>query len=475
MNRRHATDSREHPSRPNRRRGQTLIFLLMVMVILFFAAMWHFDLHKIIYVKTLSQNAGDAAALAAARWQGRTLNLVGDLNIVQAMALMDGDANSASAIAELQARLCYAGPMIAAMAAQQAAKHNRIHVNPRFTDYLRDHAEVVRNVYPSIFSDDGEMLFPEPFENAWSEYADMIDMLCDHGIAAGPDNMQLYHDVTGGHILLSPDFYNAVNASDWCWFYFNQPGLLENYSGYNYWPPLPEILPVPDPINSEIFGLGLQRWVHFEQLEAVPTMDELRVARALGETVITTNILEFSAVWYAYAPGIWTEWTVFAPGSGFPVVGPVYPVYDVAGADAAVRIEADAQRLTPGAGTDRVTWTAAAKPFGRLNDERADVHGLVLPAFEDVRLIAVNASSAPAGGAFNLAWREHVENHLPLYMEFGPSGLDNNCIYCSALIKWEVPAFRQGGSTWLDQNSASCYTTGGGPGGSPGGGTSTAH
>ncbi len=458
-----------------RQRGQTLIFLIMIVLVLFFLTMWHFDLHKIIYVKTLSQNAGDAAALAAARWQGETLNMIGDLNIAQAMALMSEDTETAASIADLQARLNYVGPLIGAMAAQQAAKHNRIYVNSRFTEYLREHAATVRNDYPFMFSEDGEMLFPEPFENAWSEYADMLDMLCNHGIAAAPDNMQRYRDSTGGHILLHPDFYDAVNGMDWCWFYFNQSGLLDNYTNYRWWPPLPELLPLFSPINSEIFGLGLQRWTFIDDLEAVDAMDEIRAERDLGDTVIDETILEIEATWYAYDPGRWSDWDIFASGSGFPVVGTVYPEYDVTGADVAIRIEAEADRLTPGADSDGITWTAAAKPFGTLGDDRVDIHGIVLPAFDDVRLIPVDASSAPAGGSFNLDWRDHIENHLPIYESQGPSALENSCRYCRALKTWEDPEFRRRGREWLAENSDTCYSVGTGGGGRSSGGTRRAH
>lgn len=458
----------------NRRHGQTLIFLLMVLLVLFFAAIWHFDLHKIIYVKTLSQNAGDAAALAAARWQGRTLNLIGDLNIVQAIALMNGDTDAAATVAELQARLCFAGPMIAAMASQQAAKHNRIYVNKQFTEYLEDHADTVRNVYPMMFNDDGEMLFPEPFENAWSEYADMIEMLCDHGIAAAPDNMQLYNDRTGGHILLNQDFYDAVNGRDWCWFYFNHSTLLEDYTDYTWWPPLPPLIPNPEPVNSEIFGLGLRRWTSIDTLATVDTMENLRTIRSLYGTEIDGTVMTFTATWYAYAPASWSEWTIFEPGTSFPIVGPVKPEYNVTGADAAIRIETETTRLTPGSGADTITWTAAAKPFGTLNDGLVNRYGIVLPAFSDVRLIAVDASSAPSGGSFNLEWRNHIENHLPPYMVSGPDVISSSCLFCQALITWEDPSFREEGCLWLEDNSHLCYTTGGS--GSPSsGGTRRAH
>ncbi len=453
--------------------GQTMIFLLMVMLVLFFVALWHFDLHRILHVKNLAQNAGDAAALAAARWQGRTLNMIGDLNIVQAMALMSGEPETASSVSEIQARLCFIGPIIGAMAAQQAAKHNRIHVNEQFTGILRRHASTVRNVYPFSFSTDGTMLFPEPFENAWAEYAGMIDMLCDHGIAAAPDNMRLYQDYAGGHILLHPDFYDAVNGRNWCWFYLNRPGLLDDYSGFRWWPPLPPVLPTAHPVNSEIFGLGLERLEVLDRLEAIGAMDDFRISRGLGETVIDEEVMEYEAAWYVYDARIWSAWSALSYAGGFPVVGPVHPEYDVAGADVAVRVIATAERLPPGEGSDRITWTAAAKPFGTLDGGRVNEYGIVLPAFNEVRLIPMDASSAPAGGHFDLEWREHIENHLPDYMEEGTSALSGACRYCDALRTWEDPDFRRQGSEWLEEYSHTCYTIGG-PGG-PGGGTRRAH
>jgi len=179
------------------RSGQTLIFLVLIVVILAFVAIWNFDLHKTVYVKTLSQNAGDAAALAAARWQGLTLNLIGDLNILQAVAWTEGDTDTASEIAALQARLCYVGPMIGFMASQQAAKNNGIYVNTRYTARVRQHAQDVRTVYPSL-GDDGRMMFEEPYPGCWQEYADMIETVADNGIAAGPDNARITRTIRVG-------------------------------------------------------------------------------------------------------------------------------------------------------------------------------------------------------------------------------------------------------------------------------------
>lgn len=458
------------------RSGQTLIFLVMIVVILAFVAIWNFDLHKTVFVKTLSQNAGDSAALAAARWQGLTLNLIGDLNIMQAVAWTEGDARSAGEIAALQARLCYVGPMIGFMAAQQAAKNNGIYVNQRYTQRVREHAQDVRTVYPSLGAD-GRMMFEEPYPGCWQEYADMIETVADNGVAAGPDNARYYMDYSGGHMLLAPAFYDAVAGEDWCWFLHNAYDMLLNYDGYQWWPPLPDRLPQPQPMNCEYFGLGLRRVDRVVDDSVVDLMNGLRADRGLSEIVIGNSVTSVTSVWYAYEGAFWGPWTAISPAGDwpFPVTGTVKPPYDYAGADAAARVEAEAQRLTPRSRASHITWSAAAKPFGRLGeDSLPTAAGIVLPAFHDVRLIPIDASSAPAGGAFNLDWRDHIEGHLPGYMQNGPdAGRAATCWYCAQLLTWENPLFRQRGIDWLEDYADTCQTYGGGGGG--GGGTRRGH
>ena len=99
--------------------------------------------------------------------------------------------------------------------------------------------------------------------------------------------------------------------------------------------------------------------------------------------------------------------------------------------------------------------------------------GIVLPAFHSVRLIPVDAASGPIGGAYNLLWREHIENHLPVYVDEGVVGIDSACWYCQQLQTWEQPDFRQLGMDWLSDTNHVCVHYGG-PGG-PGGGTRRGH
>ena len=458
------------------RSGQVLIFLVLVLVILAFVVLWNFDLHKILHVKSVTQNGGDAAALMAARWQGITLNLIGDLNLMQAVALSQGDAGTSSAVSNIQARLALAGPMIAFQAAQQAAKNNGIYVNPAFSAYVRAHAQTVRDDYTQISAEDGEMLFPEPYPGAWEEYAEMLERIADDGVAAGPDNARFYRDYAGEHMLLRIDFYEAIAGRNWCWFFHHAPGLLEDYENFFpcWWPPLPE-LPHVQYVNSEIFGLGLRR--------EISTLAELRpgstdlwgrvtaLASQRGIGSPATNALAARAAWYVYEPGRWSAWDALSPDGPdpFPAAGPVKPPYDYAGADAAVRIEGRVERLSPGAGgrtvTNTILWTAAAKPFGSLEGDRLpNGWDLVLPAFRRVGLIPVDASSAPSGGSFNLDWRRHIEEHLPRYMVRGP--LSEPCWYCRQLNVWENRQFRREGVAWLDQYSQRCTVSG--PGGGPG-------
>jgi hypothetical protein len=464
-----------------------MIFMILILVILVFVLLWNFDVHKILFVKFRSQNGGDAAAIAAGQWQGISLNLLGDLNVMRAVALMETlgggvDTNALASIDELQARLCYVGPMIALLNAQQAAKNNGIHNNDLYTAYLNGHVSKIRNDYPEFID--------EAYPGCLEEYATMLEQICASGIAAGPDNMQLYSDHIGGHTLLDKSFYDAIASRSWCWFYFNEYDLLQSYSNYIDWAPLPEV-GRQEPINSEFFSLHVAKTLpvvidpSVAATNRMVTIDRRRLpGLPYGSIVFFDDV---STVWYCY------DHTWMAPfamsQSNFPAAGDVVPKYDYAGADAAIRIETEAELRSPGAGAKDITWTAAAKPFGYLNeDENPTAFVIVLPAFHDICLIPVDAASGNSGGGFDLQWREHCEKHLPGYeddhggyhpgyMQIGPAALSPGCKYCRQLRTWENAAFRQSGLNWLKVNSRLCHVTegGGGSGGMATGGTRRGH
>ncbi len=483
------------PGRPPAAAGQTMIFMVVALVILAAALAWVFDVHSILHLKARAQNAGDAAALAAARWQALSLNLVGDLNILQALAVAAGDTNASARISDTQARLCFAGPLVGLLAAQQAAKNNRFYSHAEFTAQLQAHAALVGQTYAAETN-----VFPEPYPGAWADYGGMLSNLAAQGVSAGPDNTRYFSDVSSAHWLLGRGFYEAVAGRDWCWFYWNGMALLQTYLGVQSWPPLPSAPAAPDTANSEIFGLDLAPWSGSLPggAAAVPRIDALRAARGLGDTPVSNAAAGAAATWYRYR---WTAWTALAPAQRFPVLPlRVKPDQDYAGADAVVRVEAPhaARRSAPmpglrpflartapaAAALERevapapATWTAAAKPIGSLSADgrpvRPDAYGLVLPAFRRVRLIPVDAATAATAAAYDLAWRTHITEHLDLYLQSGPAGLDAGCWYCQQLMTWETPAFRQEGALWLSDTNNVCEHRHGGPGG-PGGGTRRGH
>jgi len=454
------------------KRGQAIIFLIMALVILFFAVIWNVDLHKIVGIRSISQNAGDSAALMAARWQGIALNLIGDLNIMQAVAIANGQPDTAADITNLQARICFIGPMIGLMASQQAAKNNRIYANDGYG------VRITEEFIPTVVSlvNSGRQ---EAYDGAWSDLLDIMRILQHEGAAAMAE--PLWPDEPhGNHYLFMPAFYEAIASRNWCWFLGNAYDLLKDYYGYTYWEnedPIPE--PVQeDAVNSVFFGLGLVRqtssvtnWVPYSVIDAAAE------DRGLDRPVSEDRMGDLG-LWYCYGPS-WTRWDAISRQGEypFPAAGRVKPQYDYAGADAYVRVEAGFERLTPGPGgslvSNTIAWTAAAKPFGFLNEsDRPNDYQMVLPAFREVHLIALDASSSTEGNDPNLEWQMHLLRHIDPYLAGGPSGLPLSCFYCNQLRTWEIPAFRNEGLEWLRLHSDDCRRPGGGGpgGGGPGGG-----
>ena len=469
--------------RRNRRRGQVAVFLLMVLTALAFVLLWNVDIHRIITTKTRSQNAGDAAALAGARWQGIGINLVGELNLLHALALSANDAVAVDAITNVQARVLFTAPLMGFAAAQTAAKNNGMYVNDAFGQIVLQHAQDVRH-YGDLIG--GIPIFAPPFDHAWEEYADMLEGIAGDGVAAGPDNTYFYNDSTGGHILLDHDFYNAIAGKTWCWFFLNHPTLLQEYTDYHWWPPLPP--PASQIVyNCEFLPLWLvPTTIRLDQIFTNTTdlLDEAARENVDMTGFIATNVMTRNETWYEYDRSHWGPWTQMATDGPdpFPLAGPVRPEYNYVGADVMFRVSASVDRMTPGLSgsgpsQDKILWTAAAKPFGAVGPAGARLvpthYGLVLPSFSQVRLIPIDACSGSGNGSFDVDWRTHVNEHLPLYLSTGPQ--NNGCWYCSQLTIWENPAFRQEGIAWLSTNSYRCILPPGGGGGGNGGGTSHGH
>lgn len=478
--------------------GQAVVFVLMALVVLAVVFLWNVDVHILMTTKTKAQNAGDAAAIAAARWQGNTLNLLGELNIMHAIALNSDDQISIDAITNMQARLCFTGPLTGLAAAQVAAKKNGAKSRDEFTEKLLEHANEVEAYSTEI---GGNILFPEPYPGAWEEYANAIREIARDGIAVAPDNAAFFTDSTHGHILLDKGFYEAVAGRSWCWFYLNYSTgsgestrtILDDFTDYTYFGPIPE----PDPPlyrNSEIFGVAAN--VRTYKLRQTAGLEEM-LKSAVGETVVlSTNVFNTTDNWYVYDSSAWEN---YWPGMTYggedflPLAGSVREEYNYTGADAVTRLYIGSRIFSsPDSSSDddedddelsgeerEIVWTAAAKPFGYLElsgedgtKVRPNAFGLIMPAFRDIRLIPMDSASSGGDSAFDIQWREHTDEHLPPYTESG--ALVEGCRYCKLIDRFEEKEFREKGSEWLVKNHHLC-TLPSGSGGHHGGGTRRGH
>ena len=444
--------------------GQTMVFLVMVVVILAFVALWNFDLHKMIYIKAISGNASDGAAIAAARWQGITLNLLGDLNVAEAVAIdyalahpvgtpPQPDFTEAIAIAELGKRAHYAGLMVGYSVAQQAAKNNRAYVNPVFTQRVHNHALTVR-----AMAQDNPLLL---------EYADMLDTVAGQGIAAiAGDNAY--------HILLDSNFYTAVDVSNWCW--------LRRWLNTTWpnWPPLSFKEPLSLDINTRKTLASLDGWMGDPSTpeKALQSLSSFAGHNLTHGLITETNI---PATWFCYNNN-WSSWSQYlqesGDGSPYPFIASIKSEYDVLGAAVDMRVSTETPAAYFNKSSNHVTSVAAAKPFGYLEGPvLASQYGLVLPAFHDARLIPVDSAGVappPDDYGDSKALDAHATQHVPIYLKYGPDGIQDlvgQCHYCWILYNWDT--IRLVGKAWLTTNT--CPHSYGGGGGGGGGGSAHGH
>jgi hypothetical protein len=497
--------------------GQTLIYILSALAVLTMAGMWMYDFNTAAASRIRAQNAADGAALAAAQWQARSLNGIGEINLIKAInTLLDnvppgselqsqisGLAPSAAYLTiqggldSLQARMGFVGPMLAMIACQQAAKNNGVPNNELFTAAIRQHATVVSSAYKDNFTS------PNWGSGDWAQsYAAMLNYLADEGIAASPDNASFY----GGNLSMGPEarrylvtkaFYQAISVKNWCYL---EDLLMSGYDDYSYWG---SITPLPQSTSgSEYFGLGLEFTSSDSLIGAGGLSDtQFQKLRSYYVQELDRRNLPLHTDWPQFVPPIqwaiyssssWTNWTKAATYRT-SIVGDARPIYDYSGCDAvtavsirnnlALSFTKKTSDGSPGASEWNSSWlvgnsgqaasdasvsrlqnlstsgeldvkaNAAAKPFGRLPDidEPAYTFKIVLPVYQDVRLIPIALASSY--GSADAQWFLHKMEHLPYsgsgdaeaYTQFGPNSLPAACFYCQQLKRWEDGAFRQEG------------------------------
>ena len=455
------------------RSGQVVVALALMLLALVVLALVNIDVFLALRGKSRLGNAGDAAALAAARWQGITLNLIGDLNLERLDAVCRhadapqlADEISAGILA-LQERIAFACPIMGLHAANLAAKRNNAPVDSGLTRLVD---EAVSRA--ALMEPDPDSTWPDK----WRDYADMLRQVSSYGMAAGCDNAHLLDpasDFSDGHPLHAKPFYEAVDGEDWCWF-FLRDDMLSLLSSFQSWHPLGERRPV-DYENPEFFGVGVHR-AQFDLVRSYNVLLDIAAAYnlvnvtgdALGRAVALLSARALP--WYAYDLREWRAWTEMDPSGPeqIPVLSSPKDEYDVFGAAAATRVVGGLDPLTPGVPKKAIVWTAAAKPFGFRDAAGAKEpvtsfggapFALITPDFSAVRLIPLAGASEARLGTSDSTWMEHVRIHVPAYMETGRTS--KGCPWCAALDKWGDAGFRRRGVDWLSENSDQCIVTGG--------------
>ena len=475
----------------NFRGGQVAIYLLVTLVALTLLALLNVDVFVSVRAKMRTENAGDAAALAAAHRQGELLNEIGRLNLDHIAAALAGDRQRCDEIVLRQRKLALLGPLDALREANKAAKKNGQERRPEFEKILLEHAEEVWLVYAGGGS--GADAYPESWPGAWRAYAAELQSVVGEGLATGADNIEFYNYVTG-HPLLEQEFYHAIAGRNWCWFKFHWPSLLEQYSGYDSWWNLPARGHGQSFVNCEVFSLHVAavecplvervgKKALLGALEAAETKMPGGIPCSEDDLAKCSILTNASETWFFFEPGAWREWSEMDPFAGFedygpmPTVGPVKPEHDVRGAAAICRCVTDIEPVAVD-GKSKTTWTAAAKPFGSM--ELGGEEGalpvtaaayFVLPVFSATRLVPIDSVGGRDLATADWDWVEHIRSHLGIYLERGP--FPRNCYWCRQLVSWENPALRSTGANWLKFHGDTCRRpTGGGHGH---GGTSHAH
>lgn len=493
-----------------------LVFLLVGLVFLFLAEV---DIFSAARGKTRLQNAGDAAALAAASWQGATLNLVGELNLLRLAAACDPDreaaTNAVAGICALQERLAVAGPCMALLAANGAARENLEPHLPNDTLHLAAYqamADMGAAVLTFARSADQREGGTRNWPTKNADYAEMLRAALSGGCWAGADNAAILPAVvtTGAHPLYSKAFYEAADAGNWPRICMNVFGgrhgeaaaALLNWPG---WGTVPEATTVFDWDNPEFYGVYLRR-AEAGAVESGPlgkilavadglglggAVDEARVRRydAFHFPVFADGTPEeerFDARWWFLSPGRWRDWHEVDPGgeTRFPLRGRVKDEYNVKGAAAAARVVNVLVPVSDAARTNLFAWTAAARPFGSWQGERADAFplsgtggaggedalSLAMPVFTKARLIPLGGIGENELGAADLDWLTHVRVHVPGGVHV------RGCRYCGILDKWDDAAYRRAGGTYLMNHGHDEVCAPPAHGGErPGGGTRHAH
>ena len=407
--------------------GQIAIFLVLILAGLVLLFALNVDIFTSTRSKIRLQNAADASALALARWQGATLNLIGDLNLAHLAAVCQSNRNAIAGIVALQQRLAFMGPTVGFKAANDLANENRIAISPDMTRATRLVAE---------FMDDG--------------YRRMLEVVLRDGIRVGVDNASL---VRAGNVdpRVDPDFYAAIRSKDF------RTLCLRYANGAHHLPSIPAGAPDPEEIllsgHNACFGsvgIGWENGAGYAS--RISTLADFARdcgidARDINEPGLRTNANLFAeGNWCIYDASEWRELPAEFNFSRFPWLSPLREEYNTSGGSATIRVEGAVALTSVAAQTNAITAQAAAKTLGRVNGMSvAKVSPpLVLPAFPRARLVPFGVGAAGRYGMSNI---NHVRSLLGLLGRQGGASS-----YLSLLEMFNSEGFRSAAEEWYSNH-----------------------
>ncbi len=454
------------------RTGQTMIIIVWMVAILVVLFMIAFDIYQTTRTKMRLINTNDAAALAAARWQGTTLNLIGDLNLAHLAAACDETippsdrTNIIHGINALAERLAFAGPIMGLYSANLIVQRNHeanangqdhaLSEDPSLASFIREERDFALTSLPSTPS----------WHSRGTDYANMLQTVLDTGVFVGADNARtLSAGSTGNHIYYVKAFYSAApqyGARQWfCRYCGNRHDAAINFLR-NFTKPTDEDLAssvfISSYQNSGFFGVDILAMpVVFDNI-IMPDAESALLQYwddFVGGPPVDAASIRASGVcfdpyftWFFLDPNqessVWREWHEIIPKDlrENPLVGTIQPAYKIYGAMSATRISQSLVTLADKSSRS-IAGMAAAKPFGKLSNVRrvTDLFGnwaagsdinipLVPPAFSFVRLITLGGVGAANLYKADYEWMKHLE-HLRTNTRV-PS-----CRYCNILNGWE--------------------------------------
>ncbi len=304
--------------------GQVMIISVIILVIIFMAILFLFDLHNIIRAKIKMETAEQAAALTAANWQKESLNLLGEINIVKACNILLTDIpNSGSnlaervqsagdALTEMQSRIAFAGPLIGFGSAQQAAKNNGVNIFDDKNNSVAKSVQSDMSNYIAKLSMDPRYLPPATADYInfyhWREpYIAMLNSILTQGVAVRPNGSFPGLESVNPRWLADRYLYQAILSELWC-----QPTLNtivkypDSYWAGKWWNVKYNNSNFPE--ESEIYTLGVEfsgGASSGEQTynQALPNITSLAAERGLN----TTNWSNISEMKWCVYDSCWFE------------------------------------------------------------------------------------------------------------------------------------------------------------------------